>query len=174
MGLQATRSSNQVQPRLHGPFGVVFMRLGIPEIDQDSPINFGDDRRYCTRPFRHGPGNYGQLYRNLEGAHEPRSRGARHRGGAARNRASRGDPQRPSAIEARDQKCCRSTRFLEPSSYLNGASTSWHIALNISSGISTEGLWGAPRIVIGPILPPLFSAREAKVWRLCFTAFMPY
>jgi hypothetical protein len=38
----------------------------------------------------------------------------------------------------------------------------WHIAFNISSGISTEGLFGAPRIVIGPILPPPFLCSRGQ------------
>ena len=34
MGLQSTYSSDQLQPRTHGPLCVVLMGLGIPEVDQ--------------------------------------------------------------------------------------------------------------------------------------------
>ena len=50
----------------------------------------GHDRRHSAlrRPVRDGLGHHGQLHRHLKGAHhKSRGRGARHRGGAACNRA---------------------------------------------------------------------------------------
>jgi hypothetical protein len=35
MGLQAAYRSYQFEPRAHGSLGVVFVGLGIPEVDQD-------------------------------------------------------------------------------------------------------------------------------------------
>ena len=36
VGLQVTYSRDQLQPRAHGPLGVVFMGLGVPEVDEDA------------------------------------------------------------------------------------------------------------------------------------------
>ena len=35
MGLQSTYSSNQLQPRAHGPLCVVLVGLGIPKVNKD-------------------------------------------------------------------------------------------------------------------------------------------
>ena len=54
MGLQITYSSDQLQPRAHGPLGVVLVGLGIAEVDKDAVAHVLRDE---TAEALHGLGD---------------------------------------------------------------------------------------------------------------------
>ena len=61
MGLQSTHSSDQLQPRAHGPLCVVLVGLRIPEVDQHPVAHV---LRYEAAEALHGLGDALLIGRN--------------------------------------------------------------------------------------------------------------